>query len=514
MSEPLLGGRAAGARSPRWLIVTIFALVVAALVLPGLIASKQQPRSIKPKKRVIMMVSDGMGPSSLSLARSFAELTGNLEKDSQQLFLDQHLLGTSRTRSSNSLITDSAAGATAFSCALHSYNTAIGVDDKGVPCGTVLEAAKAKGLATGLVVTSDITDATPASFSAHVRTRASENIIAQQQIGYNPLNRTVDLLLGGGYCHYLPAGTPESCRTDDRDLFKEARANGFHAFSDRKSFDDFSEADLPVLGLFASFNMDYTIDRDPKKQPSLAEMTRKALDALEAHADEGFFLMVEGSRIDMASHANDPAAHAHDIMAYNDAFRTVSDWLDAHEGGGTLIATSDHETGGVATGLQIGPEYPVYAWYPEILLRAKHSAEYLAVKLSRSHLTGPKLRRYIEREILARGLGIRDAADAEIEAIEQPHLVGNVQAASWAISKVLSTRARIGYSTHGHTAADVLIFGHGRGVDEMRGNHENIEIGQFLMRALDVTLDGVTLKLNAGEDKSWYDAGVAAPPHP
>ena len=508
MPEPLSNGPTRSARTPRWLVLTIFALVTAALILPGLIASRIRPShgEHRPKRRVVMMVSDGMGPSSLSLARSFAELTGDLETDSQQLFLDQHMIGTSRTRSSNSLITDSAAGATAFSCALHSYNTAIGVDNDGVPCGTVLEAAKAAGLATALVVTSDITDATPASFSSHVRSRASENIIAQQQIGHNPLNRTVDLLLGGGYCHFLPAGTPESCRTDERDLFKEARSAGFHTFRDRQSFDDFDHTDLPVLGLFASFNMDYTIDRNPKTQPSLAEMARKALDVLEASSDDGFFLMIEGSRIDMANHANDPAAHAHDILAYNAAFRVVADWLDVQEGGGTLIATSDHETGGMATGLQVGPEYPVYAWYPEVLLRAKHSAEYLAVELSTSHLTGKSLRKYITREILARGLGVRDATDAELDDIERPHLVGDVATTAWAIAKVLSVRARVGYTTHGHTAADVLIFGHGRGVESMKGNHENIEIGRFLMRQLDVTLDRTTALLNAGSDRSWYDA--------
>jgi alkaline phosphatase len=93
------------------------------------------------------------------------------------------MVGQSRTRSANSWITDSAAGATAFSCALKSYNGAIGVNATQQPCGTILEAAKALGYATGLVVTSQITDATPASFSAHVTWRKYENEIAVQQVG-------------------------------------------------------------------------------------------------------------------------------------------------------------------------------------------------------------------------------------------------------------------------------------------------------------------------------------------
>lgn len=101
-----------------------------------------------------------MGPSSLSLARSFVKVRNHLDSD-EQLFLDQYLLGTSRTRSSNSFITDSAAGATAFSCGIHTYNNAVAVDDNQRPCGTILEAAKRKGMMTGIVVTSSVTDATP-----------------------------------------------------------------------------------------------------------------------------------------------------------------------------------------------------------------------------------------------------------------------------------------------------------------------------------------------------------------
>jgi alkaline phosphatase len=95
------------------------------------------------------------------------------------------------------LITDSAAGATAFSCGIKTYNRAIGVDPLKRPCGTVLEAAKRQGFMTGLVVTAKITDATPACFASHVVDRQFENKIAEQLIGLGPLNRTVDLMFGG-----------------------------------------------------------------------------------------------------------------------------------------------------------------------------------------------------------------------------------------------------------------------------------------------------------------------------
>ncbi|CRK14664.1 hypothetical protein BN1723_017402, partial [Verticillium longisporum] len=99
-----------------------------------------------------------------------------------------------------------------------SYNGAISITPEYEPCGTVLEAAKRAGYATGLVVTTDITDATPACFASHVLTRAMNDDIALQEVGDGPLGRVVDLMLGGGRCHFLPNGTADSCRLDETDV--------------------------------------------------------------------------------------------------------------------------------------------------------------------------------------------------------------------------------------------------------------------------------------------------------
>ena len=158
-----------------------------------------------------MMVTDGMGPASLSAARSFRQFRDKLAIN-DILTLDKYLIGSSRTRSSSSLVTDSAAGATAFSCALKSYNGAIGVTPDKTPCGTVLEALKLQGYYTGLVVTTRITDATPAAFSSHVDYRFQEDLIAQHQLGEYPFGRAVDLILGGGRCHFYQLLKVAGCR--------------------------------------------------------------------------------------------------------------------------------------------------------------------------------------------------------------------------------------------------------------------------------------------------------------
>ena len=307
------------------------------------------------KRNLIFMVSDGMGPTSLSLTRSFRQTEGGFPFG-DVLVLDQHHIGSSRTRSTSSLITDSAAGATAFSCGRKSYNGAISVLPDHSPCGTVLEAAKKEGYMTGLVVTTRITDATPACFAAHVNRREEEDRIAEQLVGDHPLGRVVDLILGGGRCHFLPNGTEGSCRADEKNVVDLAKKNGFNFVESRKDFDSLSfgsAVKLPLLGLFANTDIPYEIDRKHVDDiyPSLDEMARTALGALSdatRDSEHGFFLMIEGSRIDHAGHGNDPVAQVHEVLAYDKAFASVLDFLDKDDVEGVLVGTSDHETGGLA----------------------------------------------------------------------------------------------------------------------------------------------------------------------
>lgn len=130
-------------------------------------------------------------------------------------------------------------------------------------------------------------------------------------------------------------------------------------------------------------HMSYAIDRIPKLQPSLAEMAQTALDILHMStkgSQKGFFLLIEGSRIDMASHSNDPVGHVHDVLAFNSAFHVARNFID--QVGGVLISTSDHETGGITVGRQVTTTYPEYVWFPEVLANASHSTEYLGHQIA------------------------------------------------------------------------------------------------------------------------------------
>ncbi|RYP74720.1 hypothetical protein DL769_003979 [Monosporascus sp. CRB-8-3] len=522
--DDILRGRSLATRTGRSLylrirevLLFIWALLATAgvLILAVWVSHKHQTSFDKPdgKRNLIFMVSDGMGPASLSLTRSFRQYTEGLEYG-DTLTLDKRFWGSSRTRSSSSLITDSAAGATAFSCAKKSYNGAISTLPDSSPCGTVLEAAKRAGFMTGLVVTTDITDATPACFSSHVDMRTQNDEIALQQVGQGPLDRVVDLMFGGGRCRFFPNSTSGGCRNDDINVVDIAKNDyGWNYIDDRASFDEFwlgkRDVPLPMLGLFADTDIPFELDRRQMNEvyPSLSEMTKTALRALEKateDSDKGFFLMVEGSRIDHAGHGNDPSAQVREVLEYDKAMKAVLDFLEESKVGGVMVATSDHETGGLSVAKQLGIEYPEYIWYPGVLANVSWSSEYLARRLQK-HVTQhqhsdngdvDELKRWIDEELVGPGLGISDATEEELTTLASyPAL------AQPAFAKMISDRAGVGWSTHGHSAVDVNIYSSGGpGTDSIRGNVENTDVGRFLHEYLDVDIEAVTRELKEKRD--------------
>ncbi|QIW98456.1 hypothetical protein AMS68_003974 [Peltaster fructicola] len=508
-------GKAASTRSTfksRWREYALFAwacMATAAVIVLAVVYQHSQadPATTRPspdgKKNLIFMVSDGMGPTSLSLTRSWRQYVEGLHWDNT-LVIDQHLIGQSRTRSSSSLVTDSAAGATAFSCGQKSYNGAISVLPNFEPCGSVMEAAKRMGYTTGLVVTTRITDATPAVFASHVRKRIQEDEIALQMVGEtHPLGRMVDLMIGGGRCHFLSNTTDGSCRGDDTDVVDLAQKAGWDYISTRKEFDNLgSSVKLPLLGLFASGDVPYEIDRRSQNDvyPSLEETAKFALKALSdasKDSERGFFIMIEGSRIDHAGHANDPAAQVHEVLAYDRTMAAVLDFIKKAETPTLMVSTSDHETGGLATARQLHSTYPEYLWYPGVLANTSHSASFAHHRFNAFLDATPApssadIKHYL-KDALAEDLGIHDVSSEEIDA-----LTGSPEIAAYTFADMTSRRAQIGWSTHGHSAADVNIYTSDPELAaDLRGTHENTEVGDFLSRFLGVEeeVDVVTKEL-------------------
>ncbi len=429
--------------------LALLALLVA-FACPAVAQEVERP------KNLILMVPDGFGPASATLARTFS---------GQPLALDPILRGAVTTAATDSRVTDSAASATAYAAGIRTYNGAIGLDTLRRPVGTILEAAEARGMATGLVVTSRVTHATPASFTAHVPNRWQEEDIAEQIAGAG-----VDVLLGGGRRFFVPDAEGEA-RIDGRDLLAEMQAAGITIVTTASAFEEI--AVTPVIGLFADDHLDYEIDRTD--QPSLAAMTRRALDLLSAD-DDGFFLMAEGSRIDHAGHSNDPVAHVHDILAFDEAVQVVLDF--ARTDGRTLVvAVADHETGGLSLGRD-----GIYAWYPDRLRRATASAD--------------RMRRLIE-DGAAPATVLREYAAVDSLSAAEQALFAEGTPSALALGRLVSKRFHLGWTTKGHTGVDVGLYAFGPGSEPLVGVWTNDALGQYLADVLGLDLAAATERLRA-----------------
>lgn len=321
--------------------------------------SSSRPALPDPKrpKNIVLMIGDGMGLS---------QVTAALYSNKNQLALEKFpVVGFHKAYASNDLVTDSAAGATAFSCGTKTYRGAIGVDVDSIPCRTILEEAEENGLATGMIVTSTVVHATPAAFIAHQPLR-----LFYEEIAADMLNTEVDFLIGGGREYF------NQREVDNRDLILEFKAKDYEVF-------DFSQMPLQDIAINPKKNFIYfTAEKQPNPVSAgrdyLSYASRLGTQFLEKHSEKGFFLMIEGSQIDWGGHSNDADWTIKETLDFDRAISEVFNF--ARRRGDTLvIVTADHETGGMAvnpgstfdnlvvsytTNNHTGTLVPVYAYGP------------------------------------------------------------------------------------------------------------------------------------------------------
>lgn len=287
---------------------------------------KENPpaRLEKHPKNVILMIGDGMGIGQISAGMFLNGNHLNLE--------NFKIVGLHKSYSSDNLVTDSAAGATAFSCGKKTFNGAIGVSTDTLSCKTILEEAKENDYATGMVVTSTIVHATPASFIAHVDSRQKYEEIAEFF-----LSGKVDFFVGGGKKYF------DRRAKDERNLIEELQKSGY-VCSDYFQ-EDFENVKINPDKKFGFF----TADEDPlpasQGRDYLPDASGAALKYLKDQNKKGFFLMIEGSQIDWGGHANNSEFIITEMIDFDKAVGEVLDF--AKKDGNTLvIVTADHETGG------------------------------------------------------------------------------------------------------------------------------------------------------------------------
>ena len=301
------------------------------------------PAKVKPVKNIILMITDGTSTSLIATARWYKRyMQDSLD---MPLAIDPYICGLVQSRLSDAIIPDSAPAMAGYTTGVpqkvanisiypepHPGQDVVPVDGSRTyqPAATILEAAKTMGKATGIVVTTVFPHATPAATAAHSASRHRYH-----DLGWQMASQDLDVMFGGGI-GILNDAMREEIRSKGATLL-ENDVKGFREFSGGK-----------VWSLWNDDIMDYEIDRDPQDEPSLSEMTSKALDLLSKDKD-GFFLMVEGSKVDYGAHSQDPVEAITEFIEFDNAIKVAMDFA-RKDGNTAVVILPDHGNSGITLG--------------------------------------------------------------------------------------------------------------------------------------------------------------------
>lgn len=405
-------------------------------------------------KNVIYMIGDGMGPAYTSAYRYFKD--DPTTKSVEQTVFDTMLTGMARTYpDDHTVVTDSAASATALSSGHKSYNGAIAVDTDKKPLKTMLEIAKQRGMTTALLATSQINHATPASFAAHNESRNNYDEIANDYIDNKIAGKLpVDLMLGGGTKYFI---------RDDRNLVDEFKAAGYQYGDDIQNLDQITQ--LPAIGLYAAKGLPFALDENPTR---LTKLTSKALDLLDNQNKDGFFVMIEGSQIDWCGHANDIACAMAEMDDFASAIEKAKAYVDKNKDT-LLVITADHSTGGLTMGA-----HGQYKWEADVV----HGVKATAGTITQHLLESDDL-----KSVWNKYTSIAFTPENKIK-LEQAKSMGD-KALNLAVKSIISDTSFTGWTTGGHTAVDVQVFAYGKGSEQFVGSQNNTDIADKLIHFIE-----------------------------
>lgn len=426
-------------------------------------------------KNIIMVIGDGMGPAYTSAYRYFSDdpKTEIVEKT----VFDRHLTGFCSTYPApvSGVVTDSAASATALATGIKSYNGAIGVDVNKKSVQTVLEWAKLQGKTTGVVVTSQINHATPASYLTHNDSRKNYNAIADSYIDGGI---KADLYFGGGWQYFI---------REDRNIVDEFKQAGFHYIDNYEGLKNLPN-NKPVLGLFAYAGLPWALDDTNKHR--LSSMTKAAVHHLIDYQkstpenQQGFFMLIEASQIDWAGHINDVSS----AMAEMDDLAKTLEYLEhfvEHNPDTLVIVTADHSTGGLTIGTK-----GVYKWQPEKLRSMKHSPTYIAKQLIKNEISPAFAAKLFNFELSKDDIALlahsKNTAiiNNETNIYKPKNTLPTEFSLSLTVKQIINKHSNTGWTTGGHTAIDVPVFAFGKQSELFNGQQDNIDIAKKIFSLL------------------------------
>jgi len=442
----------------------ILILILAALSLTIACSSGSRAEKASGIKNVIVLIGDGMGNSQRRIAGIVAG-RGNPENRLASEGLTTS--GVAFNHSLDALVTDSAASGTALSTGFKTNNGMVCVTPGNKPRATILDACMKMGKSAGLITDVTMAHATPACFGAQVKRRNMYSEIAAQYF-----KKKIDFLMAGGRKDFLPINM-RGHRKDGRNLIEEFKKSGYVYVEDLEGFKKLNpKKDRKVLGLFAGGAMAYEVDRDKKAEPSIAQMTRTAIETLNKNP-KGFFLMVEGGKIDWANHGHDVAGSVYNTLAFDDAVKVAVDF--ARRDKNTLvIVVNDHETGGMAITSRTNISQ---------ILKLKATAEKMArmVKKDGSNIN----------EIFNKYAGISnltakerkmilDEANGRLKVKDEWGYGGTI------IAHIISMRTGILFPTGGHTGTPVIVAAFGPGCEIFDGFYDQTDIPKKIAKLLGI----------------------------
>ena len=471
-------------------VLSFFLVMVMALSLVSVVGFAEETQSVK---NVILLIPDGQSLSGATLTRWY--------NGGQPLATDELACGLVRTYSADSAIADSAPAGTAFATGFKSHTGYVGVlpdvanmpgltpvtsGDEKRPVANILEAARLSGKSTGIVATCEIMHATPADFSAHYPGRSNYDYLSEQQV-----YQGIDVVLGGGKKYFT-----SEVRTDGEDLISEIKNLGYDYITTPEQMKNSTSSKL--WGMFAEVDMAYDFDRNPASEPSLSEMTQKAIDVLSKN-NNGFFLMVEGSKVDWAAHANDPIGIISDVLAFDRAVKVALDFAK-QDGNTIVISVTDHGNGGISIGNK-----NTDTTYDKV-----HIDDYI-IPLKKATLTGEGIEKMLNAdrsnivEVMGKYYGISDLTADEITAIKETEK-GKM---NYTVGSMISKRANIGWTTNGHTGEDIPLYVYApNGVHRLTGVVENTDIAKYMEKVLGLNLSVTANKLFVPARSSFEAKGA------
>lgn len=475
------------------------AILLAALSLLATTVSCSDKSEIKPTKNIILMIPDGTSTSVLSVVRWYREYQ-NPQNGEARLATDPYICGLVRQNCSDAPVAASPAAMTSYMTGYRVQANNLGIypanhgkqdlvavnpDSTWQPLATVLEAAKIlKHKSTGYVVTVRAGHATPAGTASHVVSR-NDDFNIMRQISSN----AVDVVFGGG-CQFVDEGV-RTILNDKGIKYIEKDLNAFRA-----------QNEAPVWALFADDQMSFDIDRDTLAEPSLDEMTRKAISLLSKDKN-GFFLMVEGSKVDYAAHSNDPLGIITDYEAFDKAVATAIDFAKK-DGNTTVIVVPDHGNSAMTIGDRNYTGYyrkgldSVFVKLPEF----KGTAYDLSCALQKCSPDSVKSV-FKERTGIELTAAQEKSVRSMLKSIEQDYMQVSYSANLMSVvTDIVNKNTHLGYVSGSHTGEDVFLAVYNPNGQTPRGWIEGTALAGYMSELLGIkgSLDDLTSEIYVKSD--------------